>query len=155
MKLCCSDSHYKSILHVFLRYYKDIANLLFWVLWACHATQTQSDTINLWITFVFICRQKINFTLIFSRDIAKICRLILGTLDMPGCTHQKWYYKLVEDFNVYLHVKKNFTIHLFLRNILKNPAIWLADSIFARKSRTRILPDMELMVKYQQYWIPL
>ena len=29
-----------------LRYYKDIVNLLFWVLWACLAVQTQRDTIT-------------------------------------------------------------------------------------------------------------
>ena len=45
-----------------LRYYKDIVNLMFWVLWACLTTQTQNDTINLKKTFVFICRQKINFS---------------------------------------------------------------------------------------------
>ena len=47
------------------RYYKDIVNLLFWVLWACLATQTQNakNTINLHKTFLFICRQKINFSL--------------------------------------------------------------------------------------------
>ena len=35
---------------------------MFWVLWACLATQIQYDTINLQKTFVFFCRQKINFT---------------------------------------------------------------------------------------------
>ena len=71
-----------------LRYYKDIVNLLFWVLWACLSTRTQSDPINLQKTFVFICRQKINFSPCFSEDIAKIYKLlILGTLGMPGCTH--------------------------------------------------------------------
>ena len=47
--------------------------------------------------------------------------------------------------------KINFSIHFFLEiYILKNPAIWLADSILAHNSRTRILPDMGLVVKYQQ-----
>ena len=32
---------------------------------------------------------------------------------------------------------------------LKNPAAWLANSLLAHKSRTRILPDMWLVVKYQ------
>ena len=45
-----------------LRYYKDIVNFLFWVIWTCLAKQTQKDTINLKKTFVFIFRQKINFT---------------------------------------------------------------------------------------------
>ena len=39
-----------------LRYCKDIIKLLFWVLWACLAMHTQSDTINLQNIFVFICR---------------------------------------------------------------------------------------------------
>ena len=48
------------ILHIFLElffYCKDIVNL-FWVLWTCLAMHTQSDTINLLKTFVFICRSK-------------------------------------------------------------------------------------------------
>ena len=41
----------------------------------------------------------------------------------------------------------------FLRYcILKNPAIWLADSILAHNSRTRILPDIGLVVQYQQQY---
>ena len=34
---------------------------MFWILWACLAKQAQRDTINLYKTFVFICRQKMNF----------------------------------------------------------------------------------------------
>ena len=51
----------------------------------------------------------------FSGDIAKICKFpILDILGMPGCTHPKWQYQLVEDFDVYLHAKKiNFIIHFF------------------------------------------
>ena len=30
-----------------LRYYKDVVNLLFWVLWVCLATHTQNDTLDL------------------------------------------------------------------------------------------------------------
>ena len=33
--------------------------------------------------------------------------------------------------------------------ILKNLVIWLANNILTHNSRTRILPDMELVVKYQ------
>ena len=65
-----------------LRYYKDIANLLFWVLWACLAMHTHSDTINLKKNFTFINKQKI---------CAKVCKLlILGTLGMPAYAHLKW-----------------------------------------------------------------
>ena len=48
------------ILHIFLEllfYCKDIVNL-FWVVWTCLVMHTQSDTINLLKTFVFICRSK-------------------------------------------------------------------------------------------------
>ena len=54
----------------------------------------------------------------FNGDIAKICKLILGTLGMPGYTHQKWWYHLAEDFDdIYLFIcmqKINFIIHFFL-----------------------------------------
>ena len=40
---------------------RDIANLLFWVPWACLATYTQSNIINLKKTFAFVNKQKINF----------------------------------------------------------------------------------------------
>ena len=38
----------------------------------------------------------------------------------------------------YLHAKNK------LQHSLKSPAIWLAESILAHNSRTRILPDMEI-----------
>ena len=44
-----------------LTYCKDIVNLLFWVLWAFLVTHTQNDTVILQKTFIFICRQKVNF----------------------------------------------------------------------------------------------
>ena len=48
-------------------------------------------------------------------------------------------------------LKINCDIHFFPDMLLlKNPAIWLADNILALNSRTRISPDMELVVKYQQ-----
>ena len=38
-----------------LRYYNDIANLVFWVLWKWQAIDIQSDTINMQKFLVFIC----------------------------------------------------------------------------------------------------
>ena len=56
-----------------LRYCIDIANLLFWVLWVCLATDTQSDTINLKKTSAFIFIQKSQLhPPHFSGNIAKI-----------------------------------------------------------------------------------
>ena len=101
-----------------LRYYKEIVNLLFWVLWTCLAMQTQRDTMNLYKTFMFICRQKTNFTLPpppnAFLEIMQVCKLLfLGTLGMPGYIHPKWYYQHEENFDIYLHAKKNFIIQFF------------------------------------------
>ena len=51
-KLRCLSSCKKSYLSVtsFLKYYKDIANLLLLVLWACLATPTISDSTTLYET---------------------------------------------------------------------------------------------------------
>ena len=73
-----------------------------------------------------------------------------GTLGMPGCTLPKWKHQLVRKVHVYLHAKnKLHPFTSFLRYyILKNPENWLADSILAHNSRSRILPDVGLVVKF-------
>ena len=48
-----------SYLPSFLWFCKDIANLLFWVLWACLTTPTKTNDINLKETLIFIYMQKI------------------------------------------------------------------------------------------------
>ena len=46
--------------------------------------------------------------------------------------------------------KYTYSFNSLLRYfILKNPAIWLADSIWAHTSKTKISPDIGLAVKYQ------
>ena len=65
-----------------LTYCKDIANLLFWVLYACLSTHTQSDTINLETTFQSIfnfiphvftyLRSFININEAYSKFIQKL-----------------------------------------------------------------------------------
>ena len=86
----CKNS--PSSLTSFLRYCKEIANLLFYVLWACLASHTQSGTINLYKNLVFIRKQKINFIPhVFLEIFQRCCKLvILGTLSMPGYAHPKW-----------------------------------------------------------------
>ena len=54
-----------SSLTSFLRYCNKIANLLFWVLWAC----LKNDSINLQKTSMFICMPKINFIFHFFPDM--------------------------------------------------------------------------------------
>ena len=124
------------------------------------------------------------------------CKLfILGTLGVPGYVHPKWYYQLVENFNVYLQARKQLRRLCFSENIvkickllildnlgkpgythpitcrklrcfsgwqkklhqllsfeisiLKYPTIGLTNNILAHNLRTRILPVMGLVVKYQ------
>ena len=51
-----------------LRYFKDIANLLFWVLWVSLVTHIK-NTITLLKTFVLICRQNNHFNPMFFMEI--------------------------------------------------------------------------------------
>ena len=75
----------------FLRYCKEMANLLFQVIWTCMATYTLNDSINLKKPLMFICRQKINFILhIFLKLLERYCKLvILGPLHMASYAHPK------------------------------------------------------------------
>ena len=86
----------------FLRYCKGMANLLFWVLTTYRKLLCLSADKN---QLHPSC---------FSGDIAKTCKFLsMGTLVMPGYTHPKWWYHLVEIFDVYLHAK-NTLHHSFL-----------------------------------------
>ena len=101
-----------------LRYYKDIVNFFlgggegyFGHAWLLKPKEILSTCRKLLCSFA---GKKSNSPPCFSGDTAKICKLfMLGTLGMPGCTHPKWWYQFVEDFNVHLHAK-NKLIHLLL-----------------------------------------
>ena len=56
---------------------------------------------------MFVCMQKINFIFpLFLEVLQRICNIvILGTLDMPGYSQQKWCYQLVENLDIYIHAK--------------------------------------------------
>ena len=131
-------------------YYKYIVNLLFWLLWACLAKQTESDTINLWKIFVFICRQKNQFhPHAFLEILQRYANFLFWVLWACLVAHPQNDSIKTSIFICMQQMNLSFTS--FLRYyILKNPAIWLADNILVHNSRNRILPDMELVVKYQQ-----
>ena len=62
---------------------REIANLLFYVIWACVATNTSNKSINLKKASTFISRQKINFIL---QILERSCELaVFGTLVL-------WYF---------------------------------------------------------------
>ena len=117
---------------------------------------------------------KTNFiTICFLKILQRYCKFVLlDTFGMPGYAYPRWYYQLVGNNSVYLQKKStpsqndsinlqktlmfiwmpkiNLSFTFFLRYyILKNLAIWLANSILAHNSRTIILPHMGLVEKYQ------
>ena len=107
-------------------------------------THIWNDSINLKKLWCLSAGKNINFILhIFLEILQNYCRLvILGTLGMPG---------YAQETSVFICMLKiNFNIHYFLQVLhFKEFWIWLANSILAHNSRTRILPDMGLVVKYQ------
>ena len=90
--------------------YKNVINLLFWVLWVCLATHTQIDT------FVFICRQKINFILhVFLEILQRYANFLFLKLWACLITHtQNDGMNLCKTSMFICMPKKHFIIHLFL-----------------------------------------
>ena len=71
-----------------LRYSKDIANLLFWVRWACLATT--KVILSFEENFCVYLQVKNRFHSPFISGVtAKICKLILSALGMPDYTQPK------------------------------------------------------------------
>ena len=69
--------HLQSQLTSFLKHCKGIESLLFWVIWACLATHTSNDSINLKKYLMFFCKQNINFILPVFKDIANVLFWVL------------------------------------------------------------------------------
>ena len=118
-QLACNKS--TSSLISFLRYCKEIANLLFWLIWACLATPTWNDTITFMKPSTFISMEKINFNLHVFLDILQkyFKPVVLGTLGMFGYVYPKWYYHLIENFHVYLQAKNQLHHSCFYGYIAK------------------------------------
>ena len=81
----------------FFHFCKDIANFLFWVLWACLAMTSKSDGISLQKTLMFIYIQKIKF---IPHPFLKVWLMfynliIMITLTMPYQAQQNHYYQLI------------------------------------------------------------
>ena len=128
---------------------KDIVNLFFWILYACLATHTINDTIILYKTFMFICRQKINLIPHAFMEILQRYETYFGNFGHAWLHSPEIIVSPCRRLQCLSACKKqtsSFTS--FIRYYsLENPANWLADSILAYNPRPRILPDM--MVKYQ------
>ena len=56
-----------------------------------------------------------SFTFSLTYLLQRYCKpVVLGTLSMPGYTHHKWYYHLVENFYVYLQAKNHLHPYAFM-----------------------------------------
>ena len=86
----------------------------------------------------------------FPWDIAMI-NLLFWVIRACLATHSQWYYQLAENFMFICVSKINFIVYFFLGILHFKESCNLIGqhSILAYKSRTRIFPDMGLMVKYQ------
>ena len=135
-----------------LRYCRYIVNWLFLVLWTCLATHIQSDTIGLYETFVFICRQK--FNLIHHAFVQILQRYANLFWALWACL-----FPLTQNDSIILWKTSificmqnmNCIIHFFLVILhFKESCNLIGWQHFGHNSRSKILPDM--LVKYQSQY---
>ena len=76
----------------------------FWHDWSCTLKLIIATCRKVWY---LTASKNINFIPLFFLGIMRrYCKLVIcGTLGMSGYGHQKWWYQLVENFDVYLHAK--------------------------------------------------
>ena len=120
------------------------------ILWACyfgyfgHALLHTPEVILL-ICRKLLCTQNISFIPDIFLEILQRCANFLFWILWACLATHTLKYHFVENFHVYLYAKKTLPFTSFLRYyILKIPAIWLAHI-----SRTKIFPDLGLVVKYK------
>ena len=108
-----------SSLNSFWRYCKEIANLLFSVIWACLATHLKWYY-QLEEPFDVYLLAKDQFILhVFLEILQRYCKLVLRALGMPGIPNPKWYHTNVESFRVYLLEKNQLHALRFSADIAK------------------------------------
>ena len=93
----------------FLRYCREIANFLFWVIWACLATHIKNDSITLKKRLTIISREKstpsFTFSLKYCKDIIKLLSWVLWACLVM---HTQSDTINLKNFCVYLQVKNQF-----------------------------------------------
>ena len=128
----------------FLRYCKNIVDLLFWVLWACLIIATKNDGICFKETLILFFMQKIKFiSYLFLAKIVQLCYFGYIRHAWPPTTKQQ--YLPVGTFGVYLH--------FFLEILHFNKfSVWLATTILNDNLRKRLLSDKGFAKKYMAIW---
>ena len=132
----------------FLGYCKNVVNVYFGHVWMCTPKIKLS---TFWNFCVYLQARKYIHPPCFCGDIARIYKLTLSTLDMAAWTHLRWKHQLVEDLDVYLHVKNKLQHSLFSWDII----FWrilqfdLLKEFWPTTRVFRNLSDMRLAAKYQ------
>ena len=139
-KLLTSICMQKIILHV-LRFPWDIAKI--YARQKCYYHFVEK--------ILFICGQNINFTIcIFLEILQRYGNFLFWVLWHAWLQTHKMIVSTCRGLKCLSACQKKTAsfISYFRYYALKNPAIWLAESILVHNSRTRTLPDMVLVVKY-------
>ena len=134
---------------LFLRYCKNIVNLLFWVLWACLAMTSKKDTMTLHKTFMFIFMQKIVFIPHLFLEILQLVVLVIWLcLAKPTKSDNS---NLSETLFI-CKPKINLFAQFFLEiSHFKNLAIQLVKNIFGNNSSKRIPTDILFAMENQEF----
>ena len=106
-----------SSLTSFMRYCKDIANLLFCEFWECLIIPIKNYSCNMQKTFTFICMQKINLiTHFFQRYRKEITNLLFWVIWAYLAAHTKNdSINLKKPFTFICRQRINFILHLCLK----------------------------------------
>ena len=125
------------------RYCNDIANQLFWELQECLTTPIKNNrkSIRKKLSGLYACKKSTSSQTSFFRYCKEIASLLFWVLSACLTTHpQSDTNNLQKTFVSICWQKINFiSFSSLLRYyILKNPAIWLANSILVHNLRARI-----------------
>ena len=109
-----------SSLTSFMRYCKDISNLLFSGFSECLSVPIKNHCINLKETFMLIFMQKISFiTHFFPEKFQRNRKLVsFVNLGMLSHTHINWYFRFWKCFDVYQQARNPWRLPLDIAKLL-------------------------------------
>ena len=121
-KLWCLSACKKSTssLTYFLRYCKDITNLLFWEFWECLTIPIKIIvSVYSMLSCLSACKKSTSSFIYFLRYCREIANLLFLSICTRLATHLKWQYHFEETFDVYQQAKNQLHLSHFLYDIAK------------------------------------
>ena len=149
---------------------KQLHHFFLKILWKCYQDPilgtldtghfNQKQELQIVETLMFICMKKIKSILtsflrsfilyVFLEILERYYKLVFWIFSVCLAMHtESDSISLQKTLMLICIPKMNLTTSSLRYYIWSNPAIWLGDSILANNSRTRILSNMGLVVKYQ------